>query len=108
MGMDSAQITTLLIAAAGAGGILSVIVNAFFKWASGASGREKIRNTGLLSQLSRALIERDKANARADDEATKRRRIAEYASMLRGIIFERGGTPPDWPEIEQTVPRNTD
>jgi hypothetical protein len=80
------------------------LINGLLKWISGASGRERTRNTDLLAQRTRAIEERDKAIAARDAEAAKRRILAEYASGLRRQLIENGLTPADWPDLERTQP----
>src|SRR6478609_5588445 len=93
MGALTAQDWAVLIAAFGGGALIPQISKAIYKKITGAVGAER-RGIGYERQ-------------RADDEASKRRRVEEHASTLRRIIIENCGpmlTLPDWP-IEQTIPR---
>lgn len=83
-----------LLSALGVGSLLPMIVKAVFKLVTGMIGAEK---RGIESAVQRA-----------DDEASKRRRVEEHASKLRRIIIENCGEDlvlPDWP-IENTTPRH--
>lgn len=116
--METAQGIAAILSAAGIGGVLTVVVNAIVKYATGAAGREKTRNTDLLTQLSNAVRDRDRAYVARDEgieesrlerdtEAGKRRRMAEYASSLRRQLIEEGFSPREWPP-DQTITRNTE
>jgi hypothetical protein len=101
--VDTAQLLTSLLGLGGGGAVILALVNGIGKWISGASGREREKNTGLNTQRVEAIEERDAANRRADDEATRRRKAYEYASQLRQQLIENGLTPDEWPE-ERTIP----
>lgn len=100
-----AQLAVTLLGAGGGGAVLLALVNGVFKWLSGASAREREKNTGLISQRVSAIEERDEAIRERDDEARKRRSADEYASSLRRQLLENGITPGEWPN-DHTVPRN--
>lgn len=102
--MDSAQLIASLLGAGGGGAVLLALTNGLVKWLSGASGRERIRNTDLETQRAAAVEERDAAVARADTADLRRRLTAEYASRLRRQLIENGVTPEDWPDTDSTIP----
>lgn len=105
--MDSAQLWAALIGTTGLGAVLLAAVNGLIKWLSGAAGRERGRNADLVTQrdnawarLQAAELRADEADARADEEARKRRLVQEYASALRGDCIEHGVKPEalrPWP-----------
>lgn len=101
--MDSAQLIATVLGAGGGGAVLLALANGLVKWVSGASGRERLRNTDLATQRMKAIEERDRANGRADDAAVRRRQIEEYASRLRLQLIENGITPGDWPDTSRTI-----
>lgn len=101
--MDSAQLIATVLGAGGGGAVLLAIINGIIKWASGAAGRERVRNTDLSTQRVKAIEERDKANARADESAVRRRQTEEYASRLRRQLIENGITPGEWPDLTKTI-----
>lgn len=101
--MDSAQLIAALFGAGGLGAVVLALVNGLIKWLSGASGRERARNTDLVSQRTKAVEERDKATAARDREAVKRRLVEEYASTLRRQLIENGLTPSGWPDLDRTI-----
>ena len=105
--MDTAQLIAYIVGAGGGVSALVALGNGLIKWLSGAAGREKARNTDLVSQRVKAIIDRDEAFD-ARDEADRRRRVAfEYASRLRRQLFEAGITPEEWP-AEKEAPAKTD
>lgn len=100
--MDTAQIIVSLLGAGGGGAVLVALVNGIMKQISGAAGRERVRNSSLEEQRIKAIEERDEARDAAEAEATKRRKIAEYASVLRRQLNEAGITPAPWPDDPPT------
>lgn len=96
--MDTAQIIVSLLGAGGGGAVLVALVNGIMKQVSGAAGRERVRNTSLEEQRIKAIEERDEARDAAELDAAKRRRMAEYASLLRRQLNEAGIAPAPWPE----------
>lgn len=95
--MDRAQMLVTVIGAGGGGAVLLALVNGFIKWLSGASGRERARNTDLLSQKTHAVEERIKAEQERDEADDLRRIAIEYAHSLRWLMKERGHEPPPLP-----------
>ena len=103
--MDTAQVVVTVLGAGGGGAVLLAMINGLVKWLSGSSGRERERNTNLISQRRSAIEERDEAE-RERDEADKKRRITdEYASSLRRQLIENGLTPGEWP-LDKTIVTN--
>lgn len=80
--------------------MIITLVNGWFKWKSGASSRERAKNSDLLSQRIKAIEERDAAESRKDevererDAADRKRREAEeHVSLLNRQIIELGHVP---------------
>lgn len=101
--MDSAQLIVAFMGAGGGGAVALALVTGIIKWISGASGRERARNTDLVSQRVKAVEERDAAIAERDNHDVRRRQTAEYASRLRRQLMENGITPEPWPDLEKTL-----
>lgn len=93
-----------LISAAGVGAVLPKLFDIIAKAIGGKVGRE--RDGVAYERKLRQLAEDD-----ADKEATKRRKMQEYASQIRIIVMEECGVAehrlPPWPE-ENTIPRVRD
>lgn len=102
--MDTAQLLVALLGSAGGGAVLVALVNGLIKWISGASARERNRNTDLITQRRNAIEERDVAYAERDDADLRKRTAYEYASTLRRQLIENGLTPDEWP-LDRTVPK---
>lgn len=102
--MDSAQILVAVLGAGGGGAAVLALVNGIFKWLNGSSGRERSKNTDLLSQRRKAIEDRDKAEKDRDDADRDRRRAYEYAAILRRQLIEAGIQPvpmePEAPNLE--------
>jgi hypothetical protein len=101
--VDTAQLLTSLLGAGGGAAVIVALVNGVGKWASGASGREREKNTDLNTQRIKAIEDRDAEALRAEEADKRRRKLAEYASQLRQQLLENGLTPDEWPE-ERTIP----
>lgn len=104
---EDVNLVALIVAVLGAGGVgafFREIVSVIAKVREGVSAKESTRKTDLVAQRDQALAREADAEARADSEATKRRKTQEYASRLRRAWIEQGLTPPDWPDIEDTTP----
>ncbi|WP_213816173.1 hypothetical protein [Glaciihabitans sp. dw_435] len=100
--MEPAQLLTSILGVGGGGAVLLALINGLGKWISGASGREREKNTDLSLQRITAIEERDAANARAEEADKRRRKLAEYASQLRQQLLENGINPDEWP-LERTI-----
>lgn len=95
--MDTAQLIATLMGAGGAGAVVLALVNGLIKWFSGAAGRERVRNTDLVTQRMVAIEERDAAVVAERLAAQQQRKLAEYASTLRRQLIEAGIKPIEWP-----------
>jgi hypothetical protein len=92
-----------MLGAGGGAAVIVALLNGIGKWASGASGREREKNTDLNTQRVKAIEDRDAEAVRAEEADKRRRKLAEYASQLRQQLIENGLTPDQWPE-ERTIP----
>lgn len=101
--MDTAQTLVAILGSAGGGAVLVALVNGLIKWISGASARERNRNTDLITQRRKAIEERDAAELDRDASDLKKRQAYEYASRLRRQLIENGYDPEEWP-LDRTVP----
>lgn len=90
--MDAQTLATLL-GAGGGGAVLLALVNGIMKWLSGASHREREKNTDLNSQRLKAIEERDEAMAERDEEARRRREAEEHVAILQRQLILAGHTP---------------
>lgn len=102
--MDAAQLVVTILSSAGGSAVVVTLINGTIKWLSGASGRERQRNTDLATQRTRAIEERDAAEKERDEADLKRREAEEYAARLRVQLFTTGITPEDWP-YDRTIPK---
>jgi hypothetical protein len=93
-----AQLLATFLVAGGGGTLLASAARAIWKQATGRAGRERIRNTDLLTRA-------ETAEQRAEQEAINRRKMQEYASQLRRRLIEKGIEPDEWPIDAQTTPR---
>lgn len=94
--MDTAQVIVGVLGALGAGGLIAQLVRFAMKRADGSAAREASRNTSLESQRSKAVHDRDQADAKA-------RIMSDYAARERRKVIELGGTPEEWPDLEHTL-----
>lgn len=101
---NTAQLIVTVLGAGGGGAVLLAMINGVFKWLSGSSGREREKNTNLISQRLSAIEERDLAQDERDLADQKRRAADEYAATLRRQLLENGFTPGEWPD-DHTIPR---
>lgn len=103
-----AQAIALLITAIGGSTALTVIINGIAKMASGASHRERVRNTTIVSQRTKAIEERalaekkrDDAEAELDTETRKRREAEEHIAILQRQLILLGAEPYKRIEIKE-------
>lgn len=92
--MDAASLIQIL-GATGFSGVVVVIATGVTQHFTGSHDRKRVKARDIVAQ-------RDAAEARADHEAATRRRIEEYASMLRRDCVDHGVTPEDlrpWPDL---------
>jgi hypothetical protein len=97
--MTIAEIITALVGTAGIGLLIPKIIEGWNAWRSGKAAREKASNRSALSRL-------DNETQRADDEASFRRRLEEYASGLRRMLIQLGVPEdklPPWPQRQKSV-----
>lgn len=80
-----------MVASGGGGAVLLAFVTGAFKWLSGMSGRERQKNTDLITLRREADKERDEA----DD---KRWKAEEHVAMLKSQLRELGVKPVERPE----------
>lgn len=97
--MDTPQLIVALLGAGGGGAVLLALVNGLIKWLSGASHRERTRNTDLATQRKDAIKDRDEANEARDKADRLRRFEEEYSAILRRQLIEAGITPADRPNF---------
>jgi hypothetical protein len=102
--VDTPQLLAVILGAGGGASVLLALITGLGKWISGASGRERAKNTDLESQRMTAVEGRKQADLTAAGLATKLRKTEEYASRLRRQLFEAGLTPESWPDIDSTLP----
>lgn len=88
-----AQLLATVLGAGGGGAVLLALVNGLIKWLTGASSRERARNTDLATQRRDAIRDRDQAERERDAADEKRRLEAEYSARLRRQLIEAGITP---------------
>lgn len=93
--MDKAQLLATVVGAGGGGAALLALVNGLIKWLSGASARERAKNTDLISQRTKAIEERDKAEMELDVETRKRREAEEHVAILKRQLLLNGFEPQE-------------
>lgn len=107
MSWENVSPIALIVAAIGAGGIgvfFRDLVDVFLKLRDGLSAREKNRKVDIVQQRDQALRREEIAWRERDAEASKRRRMEEYASQLRRALIESGQEPGPYPVLERTLP----
>jgi hypothetical protein len=93
----TARALAIIITALGGPALLVSFGRTIWKWWTGRTARERGRNNDLVAKAKAA-------EARADEEATLKRKAMEYASLLRRQLLEAGTTPHPWPEGLSTRP----
>lgn len=107
--MDNAQLIATVMASGGGGAIILAIVNFAIKQASGAAGRERVRNTDLVMQRVKAVEERDAANRRANEADRARREALDEAAHYRRQLIAAGLEPVEFkPPAPRAKPRRTE
>jgi len=91
--MDTAQLLVAVLGAGGGGAVLLALVNGVIKWLSGASSRERAKNSDLATQRTNAINERNEAERERDEADEKRRETEEYVSILRRQLIENNIQP---------------
>lgn len=94
---STSQNLAIAIGSGGAGAVLLALVNGIIQWLSGSAGRERSRNTDLLSQRNHAVAELAEARQERDEADDERRHALEYAHTLRWLMKSNGLEPPDLP-----------
>lgn len=91
------ELITALLGVGGLSVIIPKVIDGLRAWKSGRAVAEKVNNRSLLSRLT-------DAEARAEAEATFRRKLEEYAGALR-LLLVQAGVPaeklPPWPVREK-------
>lgn len=82
-----------LMASGGGGAVLLALVTGLVKWLSGASHRERDRNTNLITQRRNAVEARDEAELERDVADRKRREAEEHVAILKRQLILLGATP---------------
>lgn len=107
--MEDFSLTTVLVAALGAGGLGAFVREIFAglsKVRNGVSARENDRRTDLVKRAERAERAEVAATERAERETRNRWSIEEYAMRLRRLLIQAGIEPPDQPQVEGTMGGN--
>lgn len=92
-----------LMASGGGGAALLALVTGLIKWLSGASGRERAKNTSLEQQRRDAIKDRDAMSDELDNETRKRRNAEEIAHRYRTLLISKGIQPGEL-DIDITQP----
>jgi hypothetical protein len=99
----------MVLALAGTGGGITVIIKALIDKSTGKTERVRVANADMKTQRDDAYLladtERDRATAeqkRADRESRNRNRWADYAAVLVRLLIQAGILQSDIP----TPPRN--
>lgn len=87
------QLLATVLSAGGGGAALLALINGLIKWLSGASAREREKNTDLSTQRANAIIERNKAVHERDVEAENRRKAEEHVAILKRQLILLGEKP---------------
>jgi hypothetical protein len=103
-----AQAIALIITAIGGSAAVTAIVNGIAKLASGATQRERVRNTNIITQRAKAIEERIAAEQKRDDieaeleiETRKRREAEEHVAVLQRQLILLGVEPLRRPEKKE-------
>jgi hypothetical protein len=95
MNDDTARSLATILSAGGGGAVLLAAINGVIKWLSGASHRERVKNTDLASQRAKAIKERDEAEGERDVADRKRREAEEHVAILKRQLILLGVDPLD-------------
>lgn len=104
--MDTSQVLVALLGGGGGVTLVVAIFTGITKWVSGASAREREKNTNLIRQRLKAVEDRDIANDERDEADRKRRNAEENAFRYRNQLVANGIQPGEWVH-DQTLPKNT-
>lgn len=86
----TARALSILLTALGIPALLLSFGRSLWKWWTGRSNRERIKNNDIVARLRKAEEERER-------EAVEKRQALEYASRLRRQLIEKGIEPAPWP-----------
>ena len=81
--MDLSPIWPIITALVGTGGAVTLGVQGFFKWKSGAAGREKAFNADMKTQRNEAIVD-------LEWERERYRVLGDKAAMWRRMAIEAG------------------
>lgn len=102
--MDAQTLATIL-GAGGVGFLAQQLFTGVRGLLDGRHQREKEQNVDALTQRDSAVRERDASDRARAQEASARRRVEEYASLLRRMLIEQCGIEParlpPWPAVDQ-------
>lgn len=98
------QLLVAILGAGGGGAVLLALVNGIMKWLSGASHREREKNTDLATQRRTAIEERDQAERERDEADKKRREAEEHVAILQRQLLLAGFWPNPRDPTQQTPP----
>lgn len=102
--MDTPQLIATIMGAGGGGAMLLALINGLFKWLSGASHRERERNTDLATQRRDAIEARDAAEKERDEADKKRREAEEHVAILQRQLLLAGFWPQPRDPNTETPP----
>jgi hypothetical protein len=95
--------TIALIAALGIGTIARELITGLARWVTGKQDRERSAYRALIADADRAHAAVDTERARADHEASYRRRATEHAHALRRQLLDLGVAPNDIPPFPSST-----
>jgi hypothetical protein len=102
--VDTAQLLVTILGAGGGGAAVLALIKGLLNWLNGSAGRERDKNTDLITQRRKAIEERVSAENARDEADSDRRAAYEYASELRRQLIEAGLEPvqmkPKAPSID--------
>jgi hypothetical protein len=101
--VEPAEFLVTIIGAGSGGAIILSLIRGMSSWLTGGAGRERARNASFSEQRNAAVIARDEMADERDEEASKRRKTEEYASLLRRQLIENGLAPGAWLN-DNTIP----
>jgi hypothetical protein len=94
--MDAKELATIF-ASGGGGAVLLALITGAFKWLSGASGRERQKNTDAIAQRRDAIADREKSDRERDAADDKRREAEEHVAILQRQLRLLGEVPLERP-----------
>lgn len=100
------QLLAAILGAGGGGAVLLALVNGVIKWLSGASHREREKNTDLNAQRHEAVKRADDAERELDLEKKRRREAEEHVAILQRQLLLAGYWPLSKDGVPQIDPQN--